>query len=219
MPYTVPEGIIPEDLTAFSKILPYEQVFDPATIQNLAHQMLFPDVYRERAGALRGLGQNMALSGAYRTGRAATSNEDMMNQYMRKLGEQKLELGDTVDEWMNNWYTNELYGYSTSPSTYSRPDKLPTFEEYMAEQGLEAPSPNVSLTETGTYSGSDIGQAMRNIGLLSQAYKGTTAPAVPDGKMSDRKLGPVFSDSPTPSSLSGSIYTGLPTGPTTLRGF
>lgn len=120
----------PTQRTAFSEVLPYEKVFNPTLINQLALSQLQPEINRQQAQASGDLWRNLALSGAYRTGQAGARNQNLVDSYGRLLKEQTADFTGKVNDWATDWYNRQSENYYKNPSAYVMPT-LPTFDQFM----------------------------------------------------------------------------------------
>lgn len=167
MAYTPPT---PKARTPFGKVMPFSKVFRPDLVNQLANQQLVPELKRQRAGDLRELGRNLALSGAYRTGLAPRMSQQLLNAYQRQFKEQKGEFTGQLKDWVTDWYTRQSEAYYKNPMGYTMPT-LPSLSSYAKQMGYSGSTGGAKIPGlTAGYLGPNISRTMRNIALLSQAY-------------------------------------------------
>lgn len=121
----------PTARTAFEKIMPYEKIFNPTLIDQLATQQLKPELDRSEKVDRQNLWRNMAMSGAYRTGVAKVQDKTLADQYSRQFAEQKSQFGGQMNDWLTNWYNQQYDRYYRNPSAYVAPT-TPTYDQYAA---------------------------------------------------------------------------------------
>lgn len=120
----------PTNVTPFSQVLPYERVFNPQLINQLAMDQLSPDINRQQGQSMNDLGRQMVMSGAYRTGQAPVMAQKVLDGFSRMLKEQTSQFSGQVNNWMTDWYNRQSEGYYKNPSRYQLPT-LPTYDQYL----------------------------------------------------------------------------------------
>lgn len=120
----------PAKLTPFSQVLPYDKIFNPDQVNQLAYSQVAPDIQRAQSRDLATTQRAQAGNGSYRTGSASQQLQDLQDHYSRQLKEQTQQFGGELNDYASTWYNQQAQNYETSPSTYVQPT-LPTFEDFM----------------------------------------------------------------------------------------
>lgn len=128
----------PNEVTPFEKVLPYEKVFNPTLINDLATQQLKPELDRQQHVDKRDLWRNLAMTGAYRTGHAGVQNQRLMDNYSRALKEQTAQFTGQVNDWTQDWYNRQYESYYKNPARFTLP-KLPSFDDYLKMNPVTGP--------------------------------------------------------------------------------
>lgn len=129
----------PNAVTPFEQVLPFDRVFDPTLINQLAESQLRPDLDRQQYEASRNLERNLANTGGFRLGSANVSRTNLSDAYARALAEQSGAFTGQVKDWVTDWYNRQYQSYYQNPARFTLP-QLPTFENYAREKGISGPS-------------------------------------------------------------------------------
>lgn len=129
----------PTDRTAFSKVLPFERVFDADTVTGLAEQNINPEIDRKLTAARSGLESQLGSTGMFRTGLAQKKRQDLMDSYERMRKEMVSDFTGQIKRPLTEWYNRQSERYYTNPSAWKMPT-LPTYEEYITTNPLLQPT-------------------------------------------------------------------------------
>ena len=119
----------PKQRTPFSQVMPFDKVFKPDLINNLATSQLRPEINRNKREDLRNLNRGLARSGAYRTGHAGLQRQNLADAYSRNLKEQRSSYTNQMRDWLTNWYNQQSQNYYRNPVSYTMPT-LPSYDEF-----------------------------------------------------------------------------------------
>jgi|GEM_PF-4473846 len=122
-------AIKPAAITPFSKILPYDKIFNPNQINSLAESQINPEIRRQGEQARVGQDRGFAQSGAYRSGVAIGDRQRMVDSFERSRKEQVSQFTGNIDNALTDWYNRQSQTYYKNPSKFKSPT-LPTFEQY-----------------------------------------------------------------------------------------
>lgn len=111
----------PSTITPFSQVLPFDKVFDPNLVNQLATSQVAPDIQRAQALSLASLNRGLAASGGFRSGLADFQRNNTVNDYARQQAEQVNNFTDTIKNAGNQWYTNLQTQYGQNPSSFVMP--------------------------------------------------------------------------------------------------
>lgn len=137
---------VPNKMTPFEEVLPYDRVFNRDFVNQLGMQQIMPEISRERRSSMRELDRGLAGSGAFRMGVADTSRRSLNDFYTRSLRERVSDFTNTIDDYTSNWYNQQMERYATNPARFKLPT-LPTFDQY-SQQRTQASAP---ATRDGAY--------------------------------------------------------------------
>lgn len=126
-PYSPPT---PTQRTPFGEILPFDTIFNPGQINQMAQDQIAPDINRAQSYDTDTLMRNMASSGGFRTGRAGFERGRLADAYSRQLKEQTASFTGNVQDWLTDWYNRQSESYYKDPSGFVKPT-VPTFDQYL----------------------------------------------------------------------------------------
>lgn len=132
-----------EERKSFYDVLPFDKVFDPELVNQMATGQINPEVQRERESSMNQLNTNLVGSGAYRTGRASTARRSLNDALDRSLKERVSSYTNTIKDLANEWYKTQYESYNKNPSVWKMPS-LPTYEEFASSAGTPATSTQLS---------------------------------------------------------------------------
>lgn len=134
---------------AFTKILPFDKIFNPNLVTGLAESQINPEVQRAYRPQFKNLQQGLYRTGLNRTGRADVERQNLADVTERSRKEQVQGLSDTLSGYLNNWYTGQMERYGKNPSAYVMPS-LPTFDQFLGNnQGLSNLYNQITNVQTG----------------------------------------------------------------------
>jgi len=154
--YNVRENVpTPTARPAFSSVMPYDQVFSPELLDQLAASQINPELSRQQASGVYDYNRGLAQSGGYMSGRGRAGRQDLADAYSRQGVEQRSAYKGQIEDWTNDWYNKQAVNYGTNPLAGAMPT-LPTFDQFKST--LTSPRP------TGT-------QGVNNQFSLSNLYR------------------------------------------------
>lgn len=126
-------GIItPTKRTPFSKVLPFDKVFDPTLVGQLAEENINPEINRQSTQSMRDLNSNLAQTGAFRTGLAASRRGNLSDAYERLRKQQVQGFISAIKNPLTDWYNKQERNYYENPTGWKMPT-LPTYNEYIQQ--------------------------------------------------------------------------------------
>jgi hypothetical protein len=120
----------PTARTPFSEVLPFDKIFNPNLVTSLAESQVSPDIDRRYATDRRMLDQNLAASGAWRSGLAGVNRQNLSDTTERSRKEGVQGFTDVIKNYANDWYNRQYEQYNKNPSGFVMP-KLPSYEEFI----------------------------------------------------------------------------------------
>lgn len=126
---------VPKDVTPFEQVLPYDRIFNPKLINQLAIEQTRPDLDRQQYQDSRALERGLAASGGWRFGAANSSRNRLSDVYTRMGKEQAADFSDTINNYLTDWYNRQYQSYYQNPARFTLPT-LPTFDSVVGNRSM-----------------------------------------------------------------------------------